>query len=80
MTKKKIYKIQSEGDMESVIHEFYNLRKSKAKKKIMDVVIPTQKFSNILITNLNNMFSNYPQIMGDPSNYHLNIHLEKEEL
>jgi len=78
MNNKKVYMVRSEGDMEAVMERFYELSKTKAKKKIMQIVVPSSKLSNIVISNLNKMFT--VKDMGDPKNYHVHIFLEKDEI
>jgi hypothetical protein len=76
MTSKKSYSIRSEGDMENVMEKFFELSKTKTKKKTMSIVVPTAGLSNIVITNLNSMFLN--RDMGNPRDYHVHIFLEEE--
>lgn len=67
----KTYFVQSEGDMEAVMERFFELRRTKAKKKKFAVVVPSPGFRNILAENLADMLTTGN--MGDPSNYRVEI-------
>ena len=46
---KKMYRIASEGDMEDVLKVFITLSKSKVKQKTINIQVPTDKFSDIIL-------------------------------
>jgi|GEM_PF-1420097 len=72
----KVYLVQSEGDMEAVMERFFELRRTKAKKKSLSVVVPSSGFSSILAANLTDMLMT--RNMGDPRNYHVHICVRDE--
>jgi hypothetical protein len=53
---KKMYRIASEGDMEDVLKVFITLSKSKVKQKTINIQVPTDKFSDIILFNVNSAF------------------------
>lgn len=72
---RKMYRIASEGDMEDVLKVFITLSKSKVKQKTINIQVPTDKFSDIILFNVNRAFRQYD--LGDPTNYHVHIFVEK---
>lgn len=72
---KKMYRVASEGDMEDVLKVFITLSKNKAKHKTINIQVPSEKLSDIILFNVNRAFRQYD--LGDPTNYHVHIFIEK---
>jgi len=76
MTKKKAFKITCEGDMEMFMKQFLSLAKLKQKKKTIEVTVVSQEIGNILVENINDLFMNSSNALGNPENYHLHLFVE----
>lgn len=76
MTKKKMFRVSCEGDMEVFMNQFLSLAKLKQKKKTIEVTVVSQEIGNILIENINDLFMNLNNDLGNPENYHLHLLVE----
>lgn len=73
--KKKIHLVACEGDMENVLKAFVTLSKGKTKKKVINIRVPTEKFSEVILYNVNRAFRQYD--LGNPEDYEVHIFIEK---
>lgn len=76
MTKKKAFRISCEGDMEMFMKKFLSLAKLKQKKKTVEVTVVSQEIGNILVENINDLFMDIGNDLGNPENYHLHLFVE----
>ena len=73
--KKKTHIVACEGDMETVLKAIVTLSKGKTKKKVLNIQVPTEKFSDVLLYNVNRAFRQYD--LGNPEDYEVHIFIEK---
>ena len=73
--KKKTHIVACEGDMEKVLKAFVTLSKGKTKKKVINIQVPTEKFSEVILYNVNRAFRQYD--LGNPEDYEVHIFIEK---
>lgn len=74
---KKIFKVQSEAEMEAAISKLIKLAKSKLKKKVLNLWFPTEKLSNIFLENAYKEAAQ--QGVKEDSNLNINVYIEKED-
>ena len=73
--KHKTHIVTCEGDMETVLKAIVTLSKGKTKKKVLNIQVPTEKFSDVLLYNVNRAFRQYD--LGNPEDYEVHIFIEK---
>jgi hypothetical protein len=61
--------------METVLKAIVTLSKGKTKKKVLNIQVPTEKFSDVLLYNVNRAFRQYD--LGNPEDYEVHIFIEK---
>lgn len=74
---KKIFKVQSEAEMEAALVKFIKIAKSKLKTKVLNLWFPTEGLSNIFLENA----YKEAKVHGikEDSGMNINVYIEKED-
>ena len=74
---KKIFKVQSEAEMEAALVKFIKIAKSKMRNKVLNLWFPTERLSNIFLENA------YKEAeangIKEDSGMNINVYIEKED-